>query len=74
MARTKPWELSEALSQRAEPILPPAKPRPKNGSALWQTTNAVRRTKKSSSANRSAQVTGRGKASQVPSLPPDSVR
>jgi putative transposase len=29
--RTKPWELSDALWQRAEPVLPPAKPRPKGG-------------------------------------------
>lgn len=31
MARTKPWEVSDALWQRAEPVLPPAKPRPKGG-------------------------------------------
>lgn len=31
MARTKPWEVSDTLWQRAEPVLPPAKPRPKGG-------------------------------------------
>jgi len=31
MARTKPWEVSDALWQHAAPVLPPAKPRPKGG-------------------------------------------
>src|SRR5690349_24979101 len=31
MARTKPWELSEAVWERAEPLLPPPTPHPKGG-------------------------------------------
>lgn len=31
MARTKPWELSDAVWERAQPLLPPHKPRPKGG-------------------------------------------
>ncbi len=31
MARTKPLEVSDELWQRAEPVLPPAKPRPRGG-------------------------------------------
>lgn len=31
MARTKPWELSDALWERAEPLLAPRKPHPKGG-------------------------------------------
>jgi len=31
MARTKPWELSEAVWERAQPLLPPHKPHPKGG-------------------------------------------
>src|SRR5579859_3302584 len=31
MARTRPRELSDALWQRADPVLPPAKPHPKGG-------------------------------------------
>ena len=31
MARTKPWELSDAMWERARPVLPAHKPRPKGG-------------------------------------------
>jgi len=31
MARTKPWELSEEVWERARPLLPPREPRPKGG-------------------------------------------
>ena len=31
MERTRPWELSEEVWQRAEPLLPARKPRPKGG-------------------------------------------
>jgi putative transposase len=31
MARTKPWELSDAMWERAQPVLPAHKPRPKGG-------------------------------------------
>jgi putative transposase len=31
MARTKPWELSDAVWERAEPLLPPPTPHPKGG-------------------------------------------
>lgn len=31
MQRTRPWELSEEVWERAEPLLPPPKPRPKGG-------------------------------------------
>jgi putative transposase len=31
MARTKPWELSEEVWERAQPLLPPREPRPKGG-------------------------------------------
>ena len=31
MARTKPWELSEEVWERARPLLPPPKPRPRGG-------------------------------------------
>lgn len=31
MARTRPWELSEAVWERAEPLLPPPTPHPKGG-------------------------------------------
>ncbi len=31
MARTKPWELSDAVWERAQPLLPPPKPHPKGG-------------------------------------------
>ncbi len=34
MARTKPWELSEAVWERAQPLLPPHKPHPKGGRPL----------------------------------------
>ena len=31
MSRTKPWELSDAVWERAQPLLPLHKPRPKGG-------------------------------------------
>src|SRR5260221_5230418 len=31
MARTKPWEVSEVVWERAQPLLPPEAPRPKGG-------------------------------------------
>ncbi|MGH2484468.1 MAG: transposase [Ktedonobacterales bacterium] len=31
MARTQPWELSEVMWERAQPLLPPHKPHPKGG-------------------------------------------
>jgi putative transposase len=31
MERTRPWELSDAVWQRAQPLLPKEKPRPKGG-------------------------------------------
>src|SRR5690242_10708570 len=31
MARTKPWELSDAVWERAQPVLPPPKPHAKGG-------------------------------------------
>jgi len=31
MARTKPWELSEEMWERARPLLPPEQARPKGG-------------------------------------------
>jgi putative transposase len=31
MARTRPWEVSDALWERVAPLLPPASPRPKGG-------------------------------------------
>lgn len=31
MSRTKPWELSDAMWERAQPLLPPQKPHPKGG-------------------------------------------
>lgn len=31
MARTKPWELSDAVWERAQPLLPPHQPHPKGG-------------------------------------------
>ncbi len=31
MARTKPWELSDEVWERAQPLLPPQKPRPRGG-------------------------------------------
>ena len=31
MARTRPWELSDAMWERAQPLLPPHQPHPKGG-------------------------------------------
>ena len=44
MARTKPWELSDVVWERAEPLLPAQKPHPKGGRpprGNWQMLGAM---------------------------------